>query len=859
SFLPTISADGRVVVFMSEASDLSATADTNNKQDIYARNLATGTTSLVSVNGSGDNSGNDSSSFGGSGPSVSGQSSISDDGRFVVFMSWASNLVANDTNGGSAFGADVFVRDLQAGSTMLVSINSAGTGSGNLDSNNSGRISGNGRFVVFESRATNLVAGMTYAGGSGNTHVFQRDLAGGTTKLVSVDVAGTASGNSSAHDPAVSADGRYVAFTSDANNLAPNDTNGGGGGGMSDVFVRDMQTGVTQLVSVNQAGTDSASGRSVGTVEISADGRFVLFRSGASNLTSIPGFSFQDDLYVRDLQTQRTKLVTITWNGQPGGIRTISTSTRPADTYVLSANGRYASFSSAAVVVQGDSNNVTDVYVFDNDAERPDLMINNVSVTEGNSGTTNMVFTVTLSAPSAQTVTINYATSNSQASSPTDFSAVSGTLTFTPGETVKTITVPVNGDTQIERDEVMFIALTQPVNVFPLKIFGTGTIVNDDTQGALLQFQSTDYSANEGDQTAFVYITRIGSLSGDVSVTFRTVDDPASVRCDDTTNNHGAAYARCDYATTVETVRFPSGDNHPQIVVIPLINDAHVEGNETVQLQLVNAVGAEIGAQSTARLTITDNDLPGAANPIFNNQFFVRQQYLDFLSREPEAGEPWTAVLNNCSDVNNNPACDRLTVSSSFFRSVEFQLKGFFVYRFYSLSFGRLPTYAEIIPDMRSVTGATAEEVYQKRAKYASDFVERQDFRAAYASLSQTDFVNALMGRYNLQSITTFDPATPDGTAKVTLTRADLINRLNAATLTRAQVVRAIVESDEVFNAEFNRAFVAMQYFGYLRRDPEQPGYNNWLNYLNSHPSDFRTMVDGFMNSVEYKLRFGQP
>jgi hypothetical protein len=124
--------------------------------------------------------------------------------------------------------------------------------------------------------------------------------------------------------------------------------------------------------------------------------------------------------------------------------------------------------------------------------------------------------------------------------------------------------------------------------------------------------------------------------------------------------------------------------------------------------------------------------------------------------------------------------------------------------------------------------------------------------------MNATDFVNTLMERYGLQSITTPDPATPDGTAKVTLTRADLINRLNAATLTRAQVVRAIVESDELFNLEFNRAFVAMQYFGYLRRDPDTDGFNAWLNYLNAHPDDFRTMAGGFMNSVEYRLRFGR-
>ena len=99
------------------------------------------------------------------------------------------------------------------------------------------------------------------------------------------------------------------------------------------------------------------------------------------------------------------------------------------------------------------------------------------------------------------------------------------------------------------------------------------------------------------------------------------------------------------------------------------------------------------------------------------------------------------------------------------------------------------------------------------------------------------------MDRHGLSRITAPDPANPDGATKVTLTRADLINRLNAGTLTRAQVVRAIVESDEVFAAEFNPAFVAMQYFGFLRRDPD-PDYDNWLRYLNDHPNDYRTMVN---------------
>jgi hypothetical protein len=248
------------------------------------------------------------------------------------------------------------------------------------------------------------------------------------------------------------------------------------------------------------------------------------------------------------------------------------------------------------------------------------------------------------------------------------------------------------------------------------------------------------------------------------------------------------------------------------------------------------------------------------ANPLQNNGFFVRQQYLDFLFREPDASgfNAWVGVLNRC-DAAPSPDCDRVTVSSSFFRSQEFQLKGYFVYRFYKLLLNRLPAYGEIIPDMISVSGATSTEVFQRRAAYANNWVQRAAFVNLYGSLDNTSFVNALMDRYGLQTINTPDPNSPDSGAKVVLSRADLVGRLNAGTLTRAQVVRAIVESDELFNAEFNPAFVAMQYFGYLKRDPDMTGYNAWLNYLNTHPGDFRTMVNGFVNSNEYRSRFGQP
>jgi len=160
---------------------------------------------------------------------------------------------------------------------------------------------------------------------------------------------------------------------------------------------------------------------------------------------------------------------------------------------------------------------------------------------------------------------------------------------------------------------------------------------------------------------------------------------------------------------------------------------------------------------------------------------------------------------------------------------------------------------------MAAVTGQTPEEVYARKAAFTNSFAERAEFVSRYGSLSNETYVAALLGRYNLNSITTPDPAAPDGEAKVTLTSAALTAGLDTGALTRAQALRALADSDEVLAAEFTRAFVAMQYYGYLRRAPEEAGYNNWLNYLNAHPTDFRAMVHGFVNSIEYRMRFGQP
>ena len=367
----------------------------------------------------------------------------------------------------------------------------------------------------------------------------------------------------------------------------------------------------------------------------------------------------------------------------------------------------------------------------------------------------------------------------------------------------------------------------------------------------------------EGAGRASINVTRTGNTTGAATVDYRTIDrDNFTVGCFDRTNNAGGAYARCDFATTVGTLSFATGETSKTITV-PIIDDGYAEGAETFQLHLSNAGGAVLGSTTIATITINDNDAAGTPNPIFATPFFVRQQYLDFLSREPDAGgfNAWVGLLNGCPNPNTGPSvpssCDRIYVSGEgFFRSLEFQLKGGYVFRFYKVAFNRLPEYLEIVSDMSFVAGQTAEEVYARKAQLATLFTQRNEFHAAYGRMNSEQYVDMLLGRYGLTQVTTPNPAQPDGSAKVTLTGTDLKNRLSAGTLTRAQVLRAVADSDAVAAREFNNAFVGMQYYSYLRRKPDDAGFQSWLRVLQA--GNVRTMVDGFLNSTEYKLRFGQ-
>ena len=327
SYNSAISADGRYVAFESFASNL-VPGDTNGTWDVFVRDTVANTTQRVSVATGGTQGNGDSFN-----------SAISPDGKFVTFFSAASNLVTGDTNAVR----DVFVRDMVAGTTKIVSVATDGT-QGNSDSNYSS-ISADGRYVAFDSNASNLVLGDT----NGSADSFVRDMLQGTTKRVSVANDGAQGNGGSGYEPSISADGRYVAFFSDASNLVTGDANG-----QNDVFVRDTVAGTTKLVSVASDGTQG-NGWSTFSA-ISADGRYVAFASYASNLVTGDA-NANWDIFVRDTVALTTKRVSVATAGTEGD---------SFSHYGLSINadGRYVAFESNSInLVVGDTNVMRDVFV----------------------------------------------------------------------------------------------------------------------------------------------------------------------------------------------------------------------------------------------------------------------------------------------------------------------------------------------------------------------------------------------------------------------------------------------------------------------------------------------------------------
>jgi len=260
-------------------------------------------------------------------------------------------------------------------------------------------------------------------------------------------------------------------------------------------------------------------------------------------------------------------------------------------------------------------------------------------------------------------------------------------------------------------------------------------------------------------------------------------------------------------------------------------------------------------------LVNTTNTAPPyfTGNVIDDARFFVRQQYLDFLGREPDQGgwDYWTSQITQCGVDAACVSARRREVSAAYFFSDEFQKTGYFVYRLYKSALGRQPSFNEFNTDRNQVVAGGNLDA--ARQAFAEAFVQRAAFLAKYPATQGRDaFIDALIA--NVMQSSNVDLSSH---------RAELIATYNSGTSltnSRALTLLKLIDYPEYSQrgfpqSEFNPAFVLMQYFGYLRRDADTGGYNFWLNVLNTKlPSDdsgFRAMVCAFISSQEYQLRFG--
>jgi hypothetical protein len=365
----------------------------------------------------------------------------------------------------------------------------------------------------------------------------------------------------------------------------------------------------------------------------------------------------------------------------------------------------------------------------------------------------------------------------------------------------------------------------------------------------VLQFSASSFSASEGAGSAEITVTRSGDTSGSATVDYGISDAIGYSPC---LVSNGLAAQNCDYTIIAGTLQFAPGETVKSFRV-PLIDDVNDELDEAVHFSLTNAVGAGLGSVNSTTLIILDNDSGSASsNPIDDARFFVRQHYLDFLNREPDAGglDYWKYQITQCSDNPNESveeveACirsKRINVSGAFFVELEFQKTGSVVYRLHKAAYGNRPTYAQFMPDRSQLVAGP--QLLSTTQTFVNRFVLRPEFKAAYPdSMSNSAYVNKLYDTAELMNSQA--------------QRQQAIDDLNGNTKSRAQVLLDLIEVTEFKQREYNPSFVLMQYFGYLRRDPDQGGYDFWLNVLNNRePDNYRGMICAFLTSSEYQHRF---
>jgi len=383
----------------------------------------------------------------------------------------------------------------------------------------------------------------------------------------------------------------------------------------------------------------------------------------------------------------------------------------------------------------------------------------------------------------------------------------------------------------------------------------------------VVQFSSSNYSVVEDCTTLTITVNRIGNTSGAASVDYFTADVTAS--------------ERRDYITAIGRLSFAAGETSKNFVVL-INDDSFVEGNETFNVNLRNPSGVSLGAPQIATVTIIDNATEPATNTIDDPRNYVCQHYHDFLNRQPDLSG-WDFWTNEITSCGANQACielKRINVSAAYFLSIEFQQTGYLVERLYKAAYGDangtstfggthqlavpIIRFNEFLPDTQQiglgvVVGQTGWETVLENNKQAftSEFVQRSRFTTALpTTLTPAQFVDNL--NQNAGNVLSPNERT---TAINLFAGAASTSNLTA----RGQALRQVAEDADLANAEFNRAFVLMQFFGYLRRNPndapdaDYSGYEFWLVKLNQFNGDFQKaeMVKAFIVSSEYRQRFG--
>lgn len=383
----------------------------------------------------------------------------------------------------------------------------------------------------------------------------------------------------------------------------------------------------------------------------------------------------------------------------------------------------------------------------------------------------------------------------------------------------------------------------------------------------VIQFSASNYDVQEDCTFVTVTVNRIGDTSAAAAVDYNTSDVTAT--------------ERKDYITALGRLQFAAGQTSNSFVV--LINeDSFVEGSEVFNVNLTNPFGATLGGPVIAMVTIIDDPLEPANNVNDDPQNYVCQHYHDFLNRQPDAPGLafWTNEITSCGANAQCIGIKRINVSAAFFLSIEFQQTGYLIERLYKTAYGdatgssfvggthplAVPVvrFREFLLDTQQIglgvivgQGDWEQILENNKQRFTAEFVQRSRFANAYpTTLTPGQFVNQLFLNAGV---------TPSDTD-----RNAAINEFGGAPNTsdvvaRARALRRVAENSTLTQQEFNRAFVLMQYFGYLRRNPDDPqdtdhaGFEFWLNKLTQFNGNFvdAEMVKAFISSTEYRQRFG--